>query len=126
MNQGKQVHQIFPSDATYLLPGGLGGVGRSVAAWMVERGAKNIMFTSRSGEKNPKAAELVRKLRSMGANVEAFACDISNTRDLEMVIKAVSAKYPPIRGVVTFAMEIQVHDPDTLLLLLMLTKIGCI
>ncbi|CVK99497.1 uncharacterized protein FMAN_02337 [Fusarium mangiferae] len=34
--------------ATYLLVGGLGGLGRALSVWMVERGARNLVFLSRS------------------------------------------------------------------------------
>lgn len=39
------------SDATYLLTGGLGGLGRSVSTWLAERGARHFVFLSRSAAK---------------------------------------------------------------------------
>jgi len=32
------------SDASYLLVGDLGGIGRAVASWMVEKGARHLVF----------------------------------------------------------------------------------
>jgi D-arabinose 1-dehydrogenase-like Zn-dependent alcohol dehydrogenase len=43
----------FRSDRSYLLIGGLGGLGRSVATWMVENGACNLIFLSRSARDSP-------------------------------------------------------------------------
>ncbi|KAJ9488614.1 hypothetical protein VN97_g4706 [Penicillium thymicola] len=39
----------FDPNASYVLVGGFGGIGRSVARWMVTRGAKNFIFVARSG-----------------------------------------------------------------------------
>ncbi|EOD49628.1 putative polyketide synthase protein [Neofusicoccum parvum UCRNP2] len=36
-------------DASYLLCGGLGGLGRAISNWMVENGARNLVYLSRSG-----------------------------------------------------------------------------
>lgn len=32
------------ADATYLIAGGLGGIGRSIASWLVDRGARNLIL----------------------------------------------------------------------------------
>ncbi|TGO19696.1 hypothetical protein BTUL_0003g01530 [Botrytis tulipae] len=47
------------SDASYLLIGCLGGLGRSLTSWMVERGARHLVFLSRSGTDSPSALALV-------------------------------------------------------------------
>ncbi|KAL2069774.1 hypothetical protein VTL71DRAFT_14453 [Oculimacula yallundae] len=97
----------FSNNATYIIPGGLGGLGRSISAWMVDQGARNLVFTSRSGAKRPEAQALIRDLTERGAKVEAFACDISNVSDLLEVLEQVRAHFPPIRGVLTCAMHLQ-------------------
>jgi NADPH:quinone reductase-like Zn-dependent oxidoreductase len=40
---------VLDTDAMYLLTGGLGGIGKSLADLMVKHSAKNIAFVSRSG-----------------------------------------------------------------------------
>ncbi|KAL1634456.1 Type I Iterative PKS [Diplodia intermedia] len=97
----------FSPDATYLIPGGLGGLGRSIAAWMVGQGARNLVFTSRSGAKRAEAQTLLDALHKHGAKTKAFACDISNASDLRQVLECVKRQFPPIRGVVTCAMQLQ-------------------
>ncbi|KAG9239333.1 hypothetical protein BJ875DRAFT_491623 [Amylocarpus encephaloides] len=94
-------------DATYLLPGGLGGLGRSIASWMVDHGARYLVFTSRSGATKPQAKELVDGLIKRGVHVKAFACDISDLDAFTKVLKEVEAEYPPIRGLLTCAMQLQ-------------------
>lgn len=38
----------FRQDASYLLVDGIRGLGKSIASWMVDHGAKSITFLSRS------------------------------------------------------------------------------
>ncbi|KAL6796632.1 putative polyketide synthase [Trichoderma sp. SZMC 28012] len=98
----------FSEDATYMIPGGLGGLGRSIAAWMVDQGARYVVFTSRSGSTKPPARKLVDELTKKGAKILAFACDISNASELKDVLKTVKDnKFPPIKGVVNCAMQLQ-------------------
>lgn len=56
-------HQ-FQEDATYLLSGGLGGLGRSAARWMASHGAKHFLFLSRSGGSNADAQLLLNELKT--------------------------------------------------------------
>ena len=43
----KQVY--FNPNLSYIIPGGLGGFGLELADWMVIRGARNIVLSSRRG-----------------------------------------------------------------------------
>ncbi|KAF5021541.1 hypothetical protein F66182_6423 [Fusarium sp. NRRL 66182] len=43
------------SGNTHVLVGGLGGIGRSVARLLVERGVRHLVFLSRSGDSRPEA-----------------------------------------------------------------------
>ena len=45
---------VLRSDSSYILIGGLGGLGRAVSKWMVECGAKHLIFLSRSAGKSKK------------------------------------------------------------------------
>ncbi len=64
----------FDSAASYLLIGGLGGLGRSISTWMVRHGACHIIFLSRSaGTSRPDHRDLVVELTSMGCRVDLVA-----------------------------------------------------
>ncbi|KAL8710442.1 MAG: hypothetical protein Q9225_007289 [Loekoesia sp. 1 TL-2023] len=92
-------------DATYLIAGGLGGVGRTIAFWTMENGAKNILLVSRNAESHPDAAELVRTAKAEGCKLQIQNCDISNENSLmNLLTTCSSAILPPIRGVVNCAM----------------------
>ena len=62
--------------ATYMVPGGLGGLGRPLLRWMAGRGARNIVTMSRSGAFGAAAQQLVAELAARGTYVHVFACGI--------------------------------------------------
>jgi hypothetical protein len=57
---------IFHKDASYLLVGGLGGIGRAIASWMVENGAKYLILVNRGGLSTDTARSSVQLLRDKG------------------------------------------------------------
>jgi hypothetical protein len=100
----------FDGNASYVLAGGLGGLGRSIARWMVSRGAKNLIFLSRSGAASESAQELVKELEATGCNVHVFACDVSNESALSAVVDECKAKLPQIKGCVQGSMVLKVRS----------------
>ncbi|KAF2706215.1 ketoacyl-synt-domain-containing protein [Pleomassaria siparia CBS 279.74] len=97
----------FSPDATYLIAGGLGGLGRSAARWMAGKGAKNLILLSRSGAASDAAQSLVRELRDMGVQVEAPACDVSSLESLRSVLEYCAQKMPPIVGCIQGTMVLR-------------------
>jgi myxalamid-type polyketide synthase MxaB len=71
---GTQERLSLRSDGTYLITGGLGGLGLLVAQWLVERGAKHLVLLSRSGL-NPSASEQLERLEQAGACITAGILD---------------------------------------------------
>ncbi|KAL9593844.1 MAG: hypothetical protein Q9219_007359 [cf. Caloplaca sp. 3 TL-2023] len=70
--------QLFDSSKLYLLVGGLGGLGRTLAEWMVRKGARNLAFFSRSGAKNTDAKATVPWLRDRDIQVSVYQGDVTN------------------------------------------------
>ncbi|KAI0521826.1 putative polyketide synthase [Xylaria bambusicola] len=90
-------------DAGYLFAGGLGGLGRSLSCWMVERGARHIIYLSRSGSKRLDVDSFLKRLADMGACPEVFSCDITSLDSLTSTISRVSTRLR-IRGLIHAAM----------------------
>ena len=101
-------------DASYLLIGGLGGIGRATASWMLGHGARYFIFASPSGSEKQKAKETVALLKEQGAQVSVFKCDISNIEELDQVLEHSRRELPPIRGVIHGALVSKVKSPDNL------------
>lgn len=97
---------LFRPDASYLLVGGLGGLGRAVSIWMVEKGARNLIFLSRSGGKSPEAQAFINDLESHSmVSATVIAGDVSNIEDVQ---RALSAAKRPIAGVLQMSMVLKV------------------
>jgi hypothetical protein len=100
-----QVRQAlnFKSDASYLLVGGLGGLGRQVATWMVERGARHLIFLSRSAGHGEKDQAFFKELESQGCSTCAIKGSVVRMED---VVRAVAAagEAQPLRGVFNMSM----------------------
>lgn len=97
----------FQPDATYLLVGALGGLGRSLGSWMMNRGAKHFSFMARSGTDSKQAAVLVDKMRKAGASVQVIRGDATVRADVDKVLKSIPSEHP-VRGVVHAAMVLRV------------------
>ncbi|EGX93678.1 polyketide synthase, putative [Cordyceps militaris CM01] len=97
------VRAKFDPTAAYLLVGGLGGLGCSLAMWMVERGARHLVFLSRSGADRPEAVSLVQNLKAVGANPEVVRCDVTCKAAVASAVGNISARFK-VKGVIHAAM----------------------
>ncbi|KAK2012538.1 beta-ketoacyl synthase domain-containing protein [Colletotrichum eremochloae] len=97
----------FDPKASYVVAGGLGGLGRSVARWMASRGAKNLILLSRRGAVEKPAIELVNELKSVCDNVVAPACDVTDEKALINTMNEVLSNLPPVKGCIQGSMVLQ-------------------
>ncbi|KZF19523.1 hypothetical protein L228DRAFT_214821 [Xylona heveae TC161] len=96
----------FGEDASYILAGGLGGLGRSIAQWMVSRGARNLVFLNRT-EPPDNVKEFLQDINSKGCKTLVCVCDVSNKDSLLGVIEKCNAEMPPIKGCIQGAMQLK-------------------
>ncbi|XP_059470308.1 fatty acid synthase [Neocloeon triangulifer] len=89
-------------DKSYLLVGGLGGFGLELANWLVYRGAKNIILTSRSGIRSGYQSLCVRRWRDSGVNVIVSTTDCSTAEGAVKLLKEASG-LGPIGGIFNLA-----------------------
>ncbi len=89
----------FRSEATYLITGGLGGLGGEVARWMVAKGARNMVLVSRRAP-NEQALRTIALLEEKGARVLPLCADVANREDVERLMATISEKMPALRGIV--------------------------
>jgi NADPH:quinone reductase and related Zn-dependent oxidoreductases len=54
----KTPDDLLRHDATYVIIGGTGGLGRSISRWMISKGARHIVLLSRRGSSSGKVHEL--------------------------------------------------------------------
>ncbi|MCO6042585.1 SDR family NAD(P)-dependent oxidoreductase [Aeoliella sp. ICT_H6.2] len=91
--------QTVRSDGTYLITGGLGGLGLLVADWLAEQGAGGLVLMSRraASESGRKA---IAALEAKGAKVFAMQADVVDYAALEQGFKSLPGELPPLRGVI--------------------------
>ncbi|KAB8239114.1 uncharacterized protein BDW43DRAFT_319357 [Aspergillus alliaceus] len=102
----KRTRQRFSlsPDASYLLVGGLGGIGRAIATWMVEKGARYLIFLSRSAGESDEDQAFFHELHVQGC----FAIPVKgNVAILDDVKRAVAASPTPLCGVLQLSMVIR-------------------
>src|SRR5690606_6793220 len=95
-DDGSTAASNIRADATYLITGGLGGLGLLFAQWLCRQGARHIVLTSRrvTGED---ASEILERMRADGANIEVAQVDVGNPEQLTSLLERVRGG-PPLRG----------------------------
>ncbi|RYO98174.1 hypothetical protein DL766_005197 [Monosporascus sp. MC13-8B] len=94
--------------ASYVVAGGLGGIGRSVARWMAIKGARHLILLSRSGAPSSVAAsETISEMETQGVNIATPRCDVSSATMLSKVLHECRKTMPPIKGCVNSIMVLQ-------------------
>ncbi|TVP47769.1 MAG: acyltransferase domain-containing protein [Gemmatimonadales bacterium] len=108
-------------DATYLITGGLGGLGRRLALWMVERGARALVLTGRRTLSAPgtEGSGFVETLKEGGVDVRYAAIDASDPRAVMALLADLGKGSRPLRGIVHAAadiapLELPALDPDAM------------
>ncbi len=86
-------------DSTYLITGGLGGIGLKVANWLVGRGAKYLVLLGRSFP-HQSAQKAVAELVKLGAEVVVKQVDVSQTAEISEFFDNIRHTMPPLRGII--------------------------
>jgi len=87
------------ADGSYLITGGLGGLGLVVARWMVERGARHLLLLGRGGG-TEETAGAIRELEEREARVVVARADVGSEDQLRRTLREASHSLPPVRGVI--------------------------
>ncbi|MBO0791012.1 MAG: SDR family NAD(P)-dependent oxidoreductase, partial [Ktedonobacteraceae bacterium] len=102
------------ADASYLITGGLWGLGLEVARWMIQKGARHLVLLGRTQlppradwsmvQTDPRVARQIaniRELEALGAHIHYAPVDVAN----KALLTAFMQKYrqqghPPVKGIV--------------------------
>lgn len=87
------------SDASYVITGGLGSLGLTVAGWLVKQGARHLMLVGRRGASSV-AIEALKELEQVGAHVVVAKGDVSREEDVARLLAEIARFMPPLRGIV--------------------------
>jgi NADPH:quinone reductase-like Zn-dependent oxidoreductase/acyl carrier protein len=98
--------RVFRSDGSYIITGGLGGLGLFLASEMAAAGCGRIVLTSRS---QPDAAteEAIARIRATGTDIDVQCGDIADPATAACLVAAATATGLPVRGVVHAAAVVE-------------------
>ena len=86
-------------DRTYLVTGGLGGIGCAVATWLADQGAGSIVLNGRR-DPDATAEEVIQGLRNQGVNVQVELADVTDAAAIEQMLERMDRELPPLGGVI--------------------------
>ena len=86
-------------DRTYLVTGGLGGIGCAVAEWLADKGAGTIVLNGRRVP-DTAAEETIRALRERGVTVQVELADVSDASAVDRMLARMDRELPPLGGVI--------------------------
>jgi NADPH:quinone reductase-like Zn-dependent oxidoreductase/SAM-dependent methyltransferase len=98
----------FDPNASYVIAGGLGGIGRSVALWFASRGARNLILLSRSGPRTEAAKKLLEVLHKQGIRAVTPQCDVTSEASLRRVLSEAAESMPRVKGCIQGSMILKV------------------
>lgn len=85
-------------DASYLITGGLGMLGRRGAEWLGSKGAKDVVLVSRR-EPTESTKELIAGIEETGCRIHVMLADISDQKSFHKLIDRIGKELPPLKGV---------------------------
>jgi acyl transferase domain-containing protein/acyl carrier protein len=83
------------AEGSYLITGGLGGLGLEVADYLVGAGARKLVLVGRR-DPSVQALEKLARLEAAGASVSVLRRDISDAEQVRALVEAI----PDLRGVI--------------------------
>ncbi|MEU5537967.1 SDR family oxidoreductase [Streptomyces sp. NPDC020362] len=86
-------------DRTYLVTGGLGGLGLVTARKLAALGARHLTLVSRSGRATEEASPVLADLAA-DAEIDVVRADVSRAEDVERLVRHLAAGPYPLGGIV--------------------------
>ena len=108
---------VFTEGGTYLITGGFGGIGLTLAERMITESRANVVLLARDGlpdrdtwadylrghaphDRVAQRIRAVERLESLGGNVLPLAADVCNVDEMAEAVETARATFGPINGVI--------------------------
>jgi len=95
----EQATRTLHPDGSYLITGGLGGLGLQVAQQLVHDGARHLVLTSRRGVVDPISQSMLDLLTKAGAQIQVLAADVADADAVAAVVAQCNA-IASLRGII--------------------------
>jgi acyl transferase domain-containing protein/acyl carrier protein len=107
-------------DASYLITGGLGGLGPHIAGWLVRSGARHLILCSRRelperstweelspSHRSYEQVVAIQKLEKQGATIQVEKVDVADRGQTEALFERMRRSSPPLGGIIHAAADIK-------------------
>ncbi len=92
-------HHLLKSDGLYIISGGFGGLGLTIAEWLSNSGANQLLLLGRSGATTNVAKEKVKMMEGKGTTILTGSVDVSDYDALRKIIQSVNREGIKVRGI---------------------------
>jgi acyl transferase domain-containing protein len=103
------------AEASYLITGGLGGIGLEVANRLVQRGARHVVLNGRRAPSDS-ARQAIAALERLDCEVKVVLGDISQEADVAALLDEIrDSRLPPLKGIIHAAgidALVRLHEID--------------
>jgi NAD(P)-dependent dehydrogenase (short-subunit alcohol dehydrogenase family)/acyl carrier protein len=90
-------------DRSYLITGGLGAIGLHTAAYLAQRGAGDIVLTSRRAPDAQAQQAIDEITERYNCRIHIFAADVGDESEVAKLLDRIHDELPPLAGVVHLA-----------------------
>lgn len=95
----------FAGDKTYIITGGLGGLGCALAVWLASHGARHIVLMTSSPSRILRFKNFLDSLQAYGCEAKAVVCNVAEMASVSRVVASIET---PIAGVIHSALKLSV------------------
>ncbi|WP_459470473.1 SDR family NAD(P)-dependent oxidoreductase [Staphylococcus cohnii] len=101
-NDVRSYENVIKEKGTYVLIGGLGGLGKIISKYLSEKYKGTIIIIGRK-KFNGEINNIIKQFNSLGGNFYYYSADVTNLSDFSKTVKNIKEKFPNIRGVFNLA-----------------------
>jgi acyl transferase domain-containing protein/acyl carrier protein/predicted O-methyltransferase YrrM len=94
----KEAPPRLKNHGVYLITGGAGKLGLTVAKYLAMEASPKLILTRKSSRPFPN--EKIRELEALGAEVFVTTADVANLSEMQAVVAQAQARFGPINGVI--------------------------
>jgi NAD(P)-dependent dehydrogenase (short-subunit alcohol dehydrogenase family) len=94
-----ELHWPVRPDASYVITGGLGGLGLLLAQRLSDAGAGQVVLVGRSAPKT-RALEVIRAIELNGTRVTVQQCDVADRTQVQHLLDAIGTQGLPLAGII--------------------------
>ncbi|XP_063541437.1 fatty acid synthase-like isoform X1 [Cydia strobilella] len=94
------------AEKAYVIIGGLGGFGLELADWLIMRGARKVLLTSRRGITNGYQSSRLRAWAGYGADIQISTHDVTTEAGCEEMLR-MAMKMGPVQAVFNLAVVLK-------------------